>query len=152
MNVRNLKNNRTVLTALRGLILLVILATMLSLAIQLVVNRTDEAGAGPAIAAGADGTTAQETERQTPDLFVLAARQNPGAFRPLAVTMYAAMALMFLLTGSVAAGSRTLILGLYGLVVVALVTSVIVNLYNETRNTEGPEDGKDAGKNNETAV
>jgi len=46
----------------------------------------------------------------------------------------------------------SVILGLYGLVVVALVTSVIVNLYNETKSPADPEDGKDAGEKNETAV
>jgi hypothetical protein len=32
------------------------------------------------------------------------------------------------------------ILGLYGIIVVALITSIIVNFYNETKNTDDPDE------------
>jgi len=34
----------------------------------------------------------------------------------------------------------SVVLGLYGIIVVALITSIIVNFYNETKNTEDPDD------------
>ena len=37
----------------------------------------------------------------------------------------------------------SIILGVYGIVVVALITSIIVNFYNETKNTEDPDETKE---------
>ena len=37
----------------------------------------------------------------------------------------------------------SVILGLYGIIVVALITSIIVNFYNETKNTDDPEETED---------
>ena len=37
----------------------------------------------------------------------------------------------------------SVILGLYGIIVVALITSIIVNFYNETKNTDDPEENED---------
>ena len=34
----------------------------------------------------------------------------------------------------------SVVLGLYGIIVVALVTSIIVNFYNETKNTADPDE------------
>ena len=34
----------------------------------------------------------------------------------------------------------SVILGLYGIIVVALITSIIVNFYNETKNTDDPDE------------
>ena len=40
----------------------------------------------------------------------------------------------------------SVILGLYGIIVVALITSIIVNFYNETKNTADPDETETAGQ------
>ncbi len=37
----------------------------------------------------------------------------------------------------------SVVLGLYGIIVVALITSIIVNFYNETKNTEDPDEAEE---------
>jgi len=39
----------------------------------------------------------------------------------------------------------SVVLGLYGIIVVALITSIIVNFYNETKNTEDPDETEETG-------
>ena len=42
----------------------------------------------------------------------------------------------------------TVVLGIYGIIVVAVITSIIVNFYNETKGTDDIKELKDIGKEN----
>jgi len=39
----------------------------------------------------------------------------------------------------------SVVLGLYGIIVVALITSIVVNFYNETKNTDDPDETEETG-------
>ena len=106
MKIQELKHNRALMTVLQGLLLLVILATLLSVCISLLatgvradLNALNEKLADQQAVAteGNDQQTIDSLEELKKAAEELEQEYNTGTMKLLAVTMYAAFALLFLL-------------------------------------------------------
>ena len=142
MNIQKLKHNRTVMTVLQGLLLLVILSSLFSVCINLLVTGfNDEIHAlnekvtnqQIAIREGEeqkikDGLKALNEATAELDQY----RENAGSLKILAVIMYTAFALLFLLKALITRDSWRMNLFRYGIGCLLFAACAVIFLFADT--------------------